>query len=374
MDSIQIGRSPVHASRVVFGTMAIGNARHDANRRVETIRAAIDAGITSLDTAPLYDFGSCERTVARAIDGIRDRVQVFTKVGLRWDDPHGEVMFTTRDEHGREIAVRKNSRPESVRLEVERSLARLGVDVLDMVFVHQLDRDTPIAETMGALRDLLREGKLRAIGVSTNYSARHVLEAQRALGDVPVAGVQIHYSPLSRQQESEVIPVARENRIGVLAHSPLERGLLTGKIVPSTTFPADDVRRGNPRFHADNIKLVTEGLRHLEHLAAAHGVTVGQLMLAWVLAQPTVSAIVVGASGPDQVRANARAGELRLGADELLAIARVFDDLRLDPYAGLGFATRLALQGRRLASGARRRLAGVLGKAGLLPRVRRRET
>jgi aryl-alcohol dehydrogenase-like predicted oxidoreductase len=363
MEIIQVGRSPVRTSRVVFGTMAIGAARQDIRRRIETIRAAVDAGMTALDTAPLYDFGLCEQTVGRAIVGIRDRVQIFTKVGLRWDDAHGDIMFTTRDEHGAEIAVRKNSRPESLRIEVDRSLQRLRVDVLDMVFVHQLDVQTPVSETMGALRDLLQEGKLRAIGVSMNYSRLHVLEAQRALGDVPLACVQIPYSLLERRHERELLPLAREQGFGVVVHSPLERGLLTGQFTPSTTLVPDDVRRLNVNFHPDNITRVVDALRRgIGPVAIEHGATIAQVVLAWVLARPTVSAVVVGASQRQQALANASAAELQLSADERAAIDLVFDDLRLDPCAGLGIVSRLGLQGRRVISGARRRLARALGK------------
>jgi aryl-alcohol dehydrogenase-like predicted oxidoreductase len=357
MERIRLGRSPISASRIVFGAMAVGSARHDEQRRIATIHAAVDAGMTTIDTAPLYDLGLGERTVGRAIAGLRDQVQVFTKVGLRWDDPHGQIMFTTRDEHGQPVAVRKNSRPESVRLEVERSLGRLGVDVLDLVYVHQRDADTPIAETMGALHDLLREGKLRAIGVSTGYTAEDLLEAQRALGDTPLASVQLHYSLIERGHEAELLSVAHEHRIGVLAHSTLELGLLTGKLMPSSTFGSDDMRQSRPNFHPDNIRRIAEALqRAVEPVAIRHGASVAQVVLAWVLAQPSISAIVVGASWPEQVRANAQAVTLRLSADEQFSIQRVFDHVVLDPSAGTSRSARVRGEYRRVATGARRRL------------------
>jgi aryl-alcohol dehydrogenase-like predicted oxidoreductase len=357
MERIHLGRSPVSASRVVFGAMAVGSARHNLARRVDTIRAAVDAGITAIDTAPLYDLGLGEQTVGKAIADIRDRVQVFTKVGLRWDDPHGDIMFTTRDEHGRTVAVRKNSRPESVRLEVERSLRRLRIDALDLVCVHQLDAHTPIDETMGALEALLREGKLRAIGVSSGYTAADVRQAQRALGDTPLAAVQLHYSLIERRPEAQLLPVAHEHRIGVLAHSPLELGLLTGKLRPSSTFGPDDVRSKKPIFRPENIRRVAAALqRGVEPVATRHAASIAEVVLAWVLAQPAVSAVVVGASWPNQARANADAAALRLSADELFGIQRVFDHLELDPYAGLGMAARLGAEWRRVAAGTRRRL------------------
>src|SRR5689334_11578821 len=114
MERMQLGMSPVCVSEAVFGAMAIGAARHDEARRIETIRAAIDAGMTTIDTAPLYDFGACEQQVGRAIRGQRERVQLFTKIGLRWDDPRGELMFSAKDEHGVTREVRRNSRPDSL--------------------------------------------------------------------------------------------------------------------------------------------------------------------------------------------------------------------------------------------------------------------
>jgi aryl-alcohol dehydrogenase-like predicted oxidoreductase len=372
MERIPLGCSEVSASRIVFGAMAIGSARHDMQRRIDTIRAAVDAGITAIDTAPIYDFGRSEETVGHAVAGLRDRVEIFTKVGLRWDDPHGDELFTTLDETGREISVRKNSRPESVRLEVERSLRRLGVDRIDLVSVQQRDPHTPIADTMGALRSLRDEGKLRAIGLSSDFSAAELLEAQRDLGDTPLAAVHVHYSVVDRRHEQALMSVAHERRIGVLAHSSLEMGLLAGKLTPSTTFGGDDLRSKRAVFHPENIRRVTAALqRAVSPVATRHGASVAQVVLAWALAQPPVSAVVVGASWPEQARANAEAAALQLSADELFAIQRVFDHLQLDPHAGLSVAGRIFSHGQRMRAGVQRRLAGTAGR---LPSLIGRDT
>jgi len=363
MQRIPLGCSEVSASRIVFGTMAIGGAGHDEQRRIDTIRAAIDAGVTCVDTAPLYDLGRCEETLGRAVAGMREPIQIFTKVGLRWDDPHGDVTFTTRDASGREIAVRKNSRPESVRVEVERSLQRIGVDTLDVVCVHQRDPHTPIAETMGALQTLRAEGKLRAIGVSTGFGAMDLLEAQRELGDTPLACVQLRYSLLERRNERELMPTAHEHRIGVLAHSPLEMGLLSGKHTPCSAFGPDDIRCNRSSFHPENIGRVAAALqRAVEPVATRRGASIAQVVLAWVLAQPSVTAAVVGASSPEQARANAEAASLELSADELFAIQRVFDCLHLDRHAGLSTMGRVLSHGERVKAGVRRRLARTAGR------------
>lgn len=365
MELVQLGQSSLQASRIAFGAMALGSARYNQKRHADTIRAAIDAGITTIDTAPLYDLGLSEQTVARAIAGRRQDVQVFTKVGLRWDDPegYGDVLFTTQDEHGQDVAVRRNSRPESIRVEVERSLRRLRIDVLDMVFVHMLDPHTPIADTMGALKDLRSEGKLRGIGVSKDYTAKHLLEAQRELCEVPLSAVQLHYNLLHRRHEEGVMPVAREHRIATLAHSPLEMGLLTGKLTPSYSFGPDDIRSQLPQFHPDNVRRVAAALqRGVEPVATRHAASMAQVVLAWILAQPGVSGVVVGASWPDQVRESAQAARLTLSSEELQAIECVFEHLQLDPYAGLGMAQRVYGRGQHLARGMRRQVARVAGR------------
>ena len=347
MDRIQLGRSPVWVSEQIFGAMAIGPARHDEQRRIETIHAAIDAGITTIDTAPLYDLGMCEQQVGRAIRGLRDRVQVMTKIGLRWDDPRGEVLFRFKDEHGQRRAVRLNSRPDSLRVEIDRSLQRLGVDVIDCVHMHMLDPDTPLDDSMGTLASFVQQGKVRAVGVSTNFGPAQVRQAQRALGDVPLASLQLTYSPIERGFESELMPLARARRIAVLAHSSLERGLLTGKLA-HVKLDAADLRRAEPKCHPANVARVTELLqRVIEPIASRHQASLAQVVLAWVRAQPTVSALVVGASWPEQARANARAMELALDATEVAQIRAAFEALELDLHAGVSLREQLRGPARR---------------------------
>ncbi len=357
------------ATRVIFGSMAIGSARTDPRRRIKTIRAAVDAGITSIDTAPMYDLGACERSVGEAIRGVRDQVQILSKVGLRWDDPHGEIQFTGVDSNGSCVAVRKNSRPESVRYEVERSLHRLGVDTLDVVHVHTRDPLVPIADTMGALKCLLRQGKLRAIGLSTNFDQLDVLEAQRALGDVPLASLQLNYSLLHRDLEADLLPLARDQRIGVLARSPLAMGLLTGRVGPSRNFGAGDVRAATADFHRDNIGRVTKALlRGVAPVADRHGVNFAMVSLAWVLSRPGVSSVVVGASWPEQARANAAAASLELDAEDHTQIQRAFDAVKLDPDAGLDLPRRSLSKARRVVAGMRKRLGLVRDRNAVFPR------
>jgi aryl-alcohol dehydrogenase-like predicted oxidoreductase len=357
MRDIELGRSGVRVSRVVFGAMAHGRDPDEA-RCLDALHAAIDAGVTSIDTAPLYELGRCERRVGRAVAGRRDRVQLLTKVGLRWDDPHGRVVFRIRDEHGCEQAMRTNSRPDSIRVEVERSLRRLGVEVLDVVQIHRPDPDTPIAESIGALVELRSAGKLRAIGVS-NFSAAETAQAQAALGTVPLASHQLHYSLLERRPDAGLLAQAHSRGVGVLAYSPLERGLLAGG-APRAASPArtsGDPRASHPSFHPINRARIDAAVaRGLVPIARARALTVAQVALAWVLAQPGVSAVVAGASSTEQARANAAAADLELTGTELAAIERAFAGLRLDPHAGLGPRERARRNIARVAAGIRRRL------------------
>jgi aryl-alcohol dehydrogenase-like predicted oxidoreductase len=266
-------------------------------------------------------------------------------------------MFNCVDSHGSRVAVRKNSRPESVRCEVERSLRRLGVDSLDVVHVHTRDPLTPIEDTMGALERMLCQGKLRAIGLSTDFGPREVLAAQRALGDVPLASLELQYSLLHRELEADLLPLARARRIGVLARSPLDMGLLAGKFAPSRVFGSGDFRAEIPDFHPDNIGRITTALmRGIAPVAARHGVSFATIAIAWVLSRPGVSSVVVGASWPEQARANAAAAGLELDDDDQREILRAFEGLKLDPHAGVGLVRRSLARARRIASGVRGRL------------------
>jgi aryl-alcohol dehydrogenase-like predicted oxidoreductase len=234
------------------------------------------------------------------------------------------------DARGHKLPVRKNSRPESVRTEVERSLERLGVDTIDLVQVHHRDTETPIADTMGALLDLLREGKLRAIGVS-NYSVSEMAEARRALGDVPLASNQPEYNILHRSAEKELLPFAAKERIATLVYSPLAQGLLSGRATVKRRYRLDDWRWMLAGFRPENRRRINRTLaERVEPIAAAHHWTIGQTMLGWLLGQPGVTATIAGARTPAQAIENAGAGEVVLSEGELASIREGFEALVLD--------------------------------------------
>jgi aryl-alcohol dehydrogenase-like predicted oxidoreductase len=349
MKTVELGRSGLHISRVVFGSMGFGPSGGDSAARVQTMRAAIDAGITSIDTAPLYGFGRVESLVGEAIAGRRKEVQVLTKVGINWEEPHGQTLFEFNDEHGQRRAARRNSRPDAVRAEVDRSLQRLRVDVLDLVQVHHPDPDTPIAETMGALLELKNTGKLRAIGVS-NYSAEQMRVAQAALGDTPLASNQVRYSLVERWPESEILPLARATGAAVLAYSPLAQGLLGGDHHRRGTVPTDG-RSQAAQWQRQNFERVGPVIDlALGPVGAAHGCSVAEVALAFLLAQPGLCAVIVGASSPAQARRNAGAAAHALGSEELRSIRGAFEAVSIDENAGQDLASRVQARAKRAAS------------------------
>lgn len=359
-----LGPSGLSISAVVYGAMEF--TQREPAERVRTLHAAIDAGITSIDTAPLYGFGESERIVGQAIADRRARVQVLGKVGLRWDDDHGEILMRVQEPGGPLRVVRRDGRPASVRRDVEQSLRRLGIDALDLCQVHHPDPSVPIADTMGELVRLRAEGKLRAIGVS-NYSAAQVQEAARALGSVPLASVQAEYSLLRRGVEREVLGTVQGLGVGLLAYSPLAHGLLAGRMAGRRRLSLGDHRRWDPAFHPENVARVERArLEALEPLARRHGVAAAQVALAWLLHRPGVTAVVVGGSSSAQVRANARAAELVLRAGELSGLGAAFEEVVLDPNVRPRRRDRLRERGERV-------VAKVLERAGrVLPWVPKR--
>ena len=305
-------------SRVVLGCMF---PAHLSQAEIDHIvHAAHDAGITSFDTAPLYAFHGGEAQLGRALRGRWDRVQILTKAGLRWDDSHGRELFTFTDPHGKRRVVRRDSRPSSLREEAQASLLRLGCDALDLLQIHHPDEDTPIAESIHALQALAREGLIRSFGVS-NFSAAQ-LEAACNAGEV--ASLQSEYNLLQRWPEQELLPICVRRGVAFLAYSPLAKGVLTGH--SRLRSPAD--RRSSRGSHYDDL-MARLALRPalggaLDKLARASGHAPSQLALAWLLAQPGVSAVVAGASSVAQVQELARAAELELAQADVDALSVAF--------------------------------------------------
>lgn len=336
MASRPLGASPLSVSRVILGAWSYGGwywGGADDAASHSALRASVDVGITSIDTAPVYGFGRSEEVVGAAIAGIRDRVEILTKVGLRWDTDEGEHFFDTVDPGGKQWRITRNLRPDSVRWEVEQSLRRLGVDTIDLVQCHWPDPSTPIPETMGALKALHAEGKVRAVGVS-NFSPEQMAEASQALGDLPLASNQPRYSLLHREAEPEVLPYCLNNNVGVVVYSPMGRGILTGRVTMERTFPEGDGRKDDPLYHLENRATVLAALDDVRSIADAHGITLANLAVAWVLHQSGVTAALVGARTPEQAAENARAMNVQFSGNELAHITDVFGSVRINKRPG----------------------------------------
>lgn len=314
MEYRAIGHSGIKASAVGLGTWAIGGwlwGGTDRRAAVAAIQAALDSGISLIDTAPAYGLGLSEQIVGEALAGRRDQAVLATKCGLVWHVRKGEHFF---DQAGQ--PVHRYLGPESVRYELEQSLRRLKTDHVDLYQTHWQDHSTPIADTMAELAKLKQEGKIRAIG-ACNLS-RAELAGYLAAGQLDA--IQEKFSMLDRGIERELLPLSREKGLAALAYSPLALGLLTGKMKPGQRFSGDDLRRNNPRFTDANLRKVGALLTEVAPVAEAHQATIGQTVIAWTLAQRGITFALCGARNPEQVWENAAAGELSLTAAELSAL------------------------------------------------------
>jgi aryl-alcohol dehydrogenase-like predicted oxidoreductase len=316
----QLGSSPVKASVITFGAWAIGGwmwGGSDRREAVEAIKASYDAGVTSIDTAPAYGQGLSEEIVAEAIQGIpRDKVQLLTKFGLRWDVQQGEFFFKSKDNDGRDIDMYKYASKESVIKECEDCLRRLKTDYIDLFQIHWPDSTTPVAETMEALLKLQQQGKILAAGVC-NYSTALMQEAERTIS---LASNQVPYSMVLRDIEKELVPYCMQNNKSIIAYSPLQRGLLTGKIKPGHTFGEGDTREGNRFYTTENITRINSMLDSLRALAAEKNATLAQLVLRWTVDQPGITIALAGARNAEQAVQNAKAADVKLTQKDIAFI------------------------------------------------------
>ena len=337
MTRIRLGRSDLEISRVVLGSM--GHRATSLNERARLLDASLDAGITSIDTAPLYGFGEVERELGGLLAKRRNRVELLSKVGLRWDDAHGEILFSHRDAAGVERKVRRDSRPDAIRRDVEESLARLRTDVIDLCQIHQPDRSVPIADSLGALEDLAREGKIRHVGVS-NFTGPEIEAAHAALEHLPLTSDQLEYNLLKRTAEREILTLASKLDFGLLAYSPLDAGSLAGRLLENSETVSDG-RRRRATFQGANAATINQALRQcVEPIARDHRASIAQVCLAWILHRPGFSAVVVGASEETQAIANAGAGQLSLAPEEITRLAEGFERLSLRAAKGESIARR----------------------------------
>jgi aryl-alcohol dehydrogenase-like predicted oxidoreductase len=282
----------------------------DRTESIATVHRALDLGVTFLDTSDVYGSGHNEELVGEAIAGRRDQVQLATKFSLSRDDRGG-------------LAI--DGRPENVRACAEASLRRLGVDVIDLYYQHRVDPRVPIEDTVGAMAELVQQGKIRHLGLSEASAA----SIRRAVAVHPIAALQSEWSLWTRDLESEVLGVAREHGIGIVPFSPLGRGFLTGAISSPEDFGPDDWRRGHPRFTGEAFETNLRLVAAVRELAAEKDATPGQLALAWVLAQGDDVVPIPGTKRRSYLEENVASAAVELTADDLA---------RLDAIAPPGVA------------------------------------
>jgi aryl-alcohol dehydrogenase-like predicted oxidoreductase len=312
-----LGNSNLEVSTITFGAWAAGGWMWGGTERkdaVSAIREAYDLGVTSIDTAPIYGQGTSEEIVGEAIKGIpREKIQILSKYGMRWDLAKGDFAFHSKDTKGNEIDIYKYAGKKSVIKECEDSLHRLGTDYIDLYQIHWPDSSTPIEITMEAVARLIEQGKIRYAGVC-NYNAEQVKEAQKY---VNVVSDQVPYSMVMRDIEKELVPYCLEQNISILAYSPMERGLLTGKMKPGHVFQEGDHRAGLYFFTDENIKRTDSFLEKIRPLAEEKDATIAQLVLRWTIEQPGITIALAGARNAKQSMENANAINVKLTKVEI---------------------------------------------------------
>ena len=307
MNRVRLGMTDLQVSPICFGTWQLGGdwGAFDEAKAMAAIRHALDLGVNVFDTAQAYGFGASERLLGRALAhelrSRRDEVVIATKGGLRPNRDGGVV---------------RDASPAWLRDGVEQSLRALGVDHIDLYQLHWPDPAVPVAETAGALQELVDEGKVRHIGVS-NFGSRQLAAFARTR---PVETLQPPYHLFRRDIEADVLPYCREHDIGVLVYGPLAHGLLTGAIDEATTFEPSDWRAASPLFRGEALRRNVDAVWRLAQLASDLDTSVSAVAIAWTLAHPAVNVAIVGARHAAHIEDSVDAAELRLGEADLAEI------------------------------------------------------
>ena len=302
----RIGQTDLWVSPVALGCWPIAGITSigvTESNSLATIKAALDAGINFFDTAYCYGYdGESERMVGRVLRPYRQDVVIATKCGIGWDS--NRTML-------------KDGRPETIRRQCDESLERLGIEVIDLYYLHAPDPQTPIAESAGAMKELLDAGKVRAVGVS-NFSQISQYEAFHAV--CPISADQPHYNMLQREIEAEQLPWCQQHGVSVMVYWPLMKGFLAGKLQRDHIWDPKDGRQKYPVFQGDQWDKTHDFLDKLRPIAARHGCSLAELVTAWTIQRPGITVALCGAKRPDQIQESAGAIEMVLTAQDLAAI------------------------------------------------------
>ena len=307
MQKRKLGESGLEVSAIGLGCMGMSFAygrpeERDERESIATIHRAIDLGVTFFDTAEAYGPHTNEELLARALAGRRDRVVIATKFGFTFD--------------GKGAIAGTDSRPAHIREVVEASLRRLRTDHIDLLYQHRVDRNVPIEDVVGAMATLVREGKVRHLGLSE--AGEQTLRRAHAVH--PIAALQSEYSLWERNLEPQIIPVLRELGIGLVPFAPLGRGFLTGAVKRAEDYPEGDYRRGDPRYQGENFDANVRAAGAVRDVAAKRGAKPGQVAIAWLLAKGPDVVPIPGSKSRTHLEENAGAADVLLSAQELAAL------------------------------------------------------